>query len=463
VVRENKSTMSLAEPISVDPCPAEIELRLAAGGRLAFVSDLHLAVPPFDDFDATTELCELAVSLQEHPGEVILVLGGDVLDLLQVQAPRGEQAAMILASPTAAAAGEAVRQLAARPGTTVVYLVGNHDAALAWDGRSRALVAGHFGARHVALRAHVTVEGPGGGEVRLVAEHGDVLDRYNRRTDPFDPLDVPPGDHIVTEVVNRLEATSQRFPRLGLDQVDNVRPALMIPLWLVSSFFYRYMSQALRAFVVPLVALWAIVHLVATALVASDLYGLADLGNRAVRWTASVVLADLVLLLVLSTFLGRTFRRAAGAYSLPSPDEAHRETASRRAGVPALLDLRDPLASVLVTGHSHEPELVSFPDGRVAVDAGCWVRGLVPVTARFSMPPVFVPAYPVNWVEVRSAGDRVTVALWQRRLAVERRRLELLEWLAAKRPLPSPEAEPPRVVAEVAVTPRTVPASRQAG
>src|SRR5512132_776939 len=174
--------MSLPEPISVAPCPVEIELRLAAGGRLAFVSDLHLAVPPFDDFHATTELRELAASLREHPGEVILVLGGDVLDLLQVQAPRGEQAAMILASPTAVAAGEAVRQLAARPGATVVYLVGNHDAALAWDGRSRA--------HHVALRALVTVEGPGGGEVRLVTEHGDVLDRYNRRTDPFDPLDV---------------------------------------------------------------------------------------------------------------------------------------------------------------------------------------------------------------------------------------------------------------------------------
>src|SRR5512132_382453 len=212
--------MSLPEPISVAPCPVEIELRLAAGGRLAFVSDLHLAVPPFDDFHATTELRELAASLREHPGEVILVLGGDVLDLLQVQAPRGEQAAMILASPTAVAAGEAVRQLAARPGATVVYLVGNHDAALAWDGRSRALVAGHFSAHHVALRALVTVKGPGGGEVRLVTEHGDVLDRYNRRTDPFDPLDVPPGDHIVTEVVNRLEATSLRFPRLGLDQVD---------------------------------------------------------------------------------------------------------------------------------------------------------------------------------------------------------------------------------------------------
>ena len=29
MVRENTSTMSLPEPISVDPCPVEIELRLA--------------------------------------------------------------------------------------------------------------------------------------------------------------------------------------------------------------------------------------------------------------------------------------------------------------------------------------------------------------------------------------------------------------------------------------------------
>jgi UDP-2,3-diacylglucosamine pyrophosphatase LpxH len=450
--------MSDLEQISVDPCPVEVELRLPADGRLAFVSDLHLAVPPFNDFEATTELCELVASLLEHPGEVILLLGGDVLDLLQVEAPRGEHATRILAGPSAVVAGEAVRRLAARPGATVVYLVGNHDAALAWDGASRELVAAHFGAAHVALRARGVVESPAG-EVRVMAEHGDVLDRFNRRTDPFDPLDVPPGDHIVTEVVNRLEASSARHPRLALDQVDNVRPALMIPLWLVSSFFYRYMSQALQAFVVPLVALAVLVHLGATALVASDLYGLADLGNRAVRWTASVVIADLVLLLVLSTFLGRSFRRAAGAYGVPSPDDAREETATRRAGVPALLDLRDPGASVLVTGHTHEPDLVEFPDGRVTADAGCWVRGLVPVRARFSLPPVFVPAYPVNWVEVEAKAEGVAVALWQRRLRVEKRRLELLEWLAARRPLPSHGAQRARMVARAVVAPRTAAAS----
>jgi hypothetical protein len=449
-IRQNASMVP-----TVDPCPLDVELRLPPGGRLVFVSDLHLTEGGVtNDFHAASELCQLAESLYRHPGEVILALGGDVLDLLQVQAPREQQAARALSGQDAAALGRTLRRLAERPGVTVLYLVGNHDSTLAWDRAGRELVVRQLGISIVALYAHVRVETEGGGEVRVVAEHGDQLDRYNRRTDPFDPLDVPPGDHIVTEVVNRLEAATERYPELALDQVDNVRPALMIPWWIVSNFFYRYMGRALRNIAVPLVLLWILVHLLVGLLVTSEFERVAYLGHRAVRWTASLVLTDLLLLFLLSPVLGRIFRRAAAAYGVPSPHEAEEETANRRAGVPALLDRRDPEASVLVTGHTHEPGLVRFPDGRVAVDAGCWVRGLVPVPARCGLPPVFVPAYPVNWVDVQAVPQGVVVALWSRRLAVQRRRLELLEWLAAKRPLPSAEAEPPRVVEEAVVAPR---------
>ena len=443
---------------TVDPCPLDVELRLPAGGRLVFVSDLHLTEGGVtNDFQAATELCELVESLYRHPGEVVLVLGGDILDLLQVQAPREEQAVRALSGQDAATLGRILCRLAGRPGATIVYLVGNHDSALAWDPVGRELVMRQLGISVVALYAHVRVAGEDGTEVRVVAEHGDQLDRYNRRTDPFDPLDVPPGDHIVTEVVNRLEAAAERYPELGLDQVDNVRPALMIPWWIVSNFFYRYMGRAVRNFAVPIVLLWILGHLLVGLLVASEFERVAYLGNRAVRWTASVVLTDLLLLFLVSPVLGRLFRRAAAAYGVPSPHEAEEETANRRAGVPALLDRRDPEASVLVTGHTHEPGLVRFPDGRVAVDAGCWVRGLVPVPARCGLPPVFVSAYPVNWVDVQAAPGGVVVALWSRRLAVERRRLEALEWLAARRPLPRAAAEPPRVVEETVVAPRPAP------
>src|ERR671936_2480602 len=107
---------------AVDACPLDLELHLPAGGRLVFVSDLHLTEGGVtNDFHAAGELCELVRSLHAHPGEVILILGGDILDLLQVQAPRPEQTAKALAGPDAQVVGESLGALAARDGVTIVY------------------------------------------------------------------------------------------------------------------------------------------------------------------------------------------------------------------------------------------------------------------------------------------------------------------------------------------------------
>ena len=438
-----------------EPCPLDLELRLEPGGRFVFVSDLHLTdTGPSDDFAATAELCDLLGSLERHPGQVVLALGGDVLDLLQVAGPPEERVARVLDGPAAAPIGEALRRLAARPGATVLYLVGNHDSTLAWDGAARKLVADRFGVTDFTLHARLRVERADGdpnppGEVVVVAEHGDALDRWNRRTDPFDPLDGPVGDHVVAEFVNRLETANRRYPQLALDEVDNVRPGLLVPWWLVSNFFYKFMGRALRDFALPLVLLTIALNL-AVGLLVGDLGRIAYLGTRAVRWVSSFVLTNLALLALLSTFLGRSFRRAAAAYGLPTPDEAADEAAARRGNLPELLERRDPAATVLVTGHTHEPGLLHLPGDRVAADAGCWVRGLVPVRAWLALPPVFVPTYPVNWVDVQATGEGVAVDLWERRLAVTRR-MGKIERLVARRPLPPADAAPAQLVARAVV------------
>ncbi|HEX3201944.1 MAG TPA: metallophosphoesterase, partial [Actinomycetes bacterium] len=271
-----------------DPCPLDLELRLEPGGRFVYVSDLHLTdTGPSDDFAATAELCELLDSLRDHPGQVVLALGGDILDLLQVGGSPEERVARVLDGPAAEPIGEALRRLSARPGATVLYLVGNHDSTLAWDAAARKLVTDRFGVTDFALHARVRVErADGGGEVVVVAEHGDALDRWNRRTDPFDPLDVPVGDHVVAEFVNRLEGASGRYPQLALDQVDNVRPGLLVPWWLVSNFFYKFMGRALRDFALPLVLLTIALNLVVGLLV-GDPGRVAELGSRAVRWVST--------------------------------------------------------------------------------------------------------------------------------------------------------------------------------
>lgn len=441
-------------PPGIAPCPVQLTLELDPSGRLAFVSDVHLSGGgPASHFAAAAELAELLGSLRNHPGQVVLVLGGDILDLLQAQRPghatlnRAMDRAMD--SPDAAALGQALRELGARPSVTIVYLVGNHDAALAWDASARQRLVREFGVHHVALRVQVhvrTQDGPG--DVWLLAEHGDALDPHNRRTDPFDPLDSPAGEHFVTEVVNRLDAAAAHHPRLGLDQADNVRPATLVPTWLVANFFYRFLSQALRRFALPLAVLFLLLHLPLVALVLNDLSGrlaeAGELGASAIRWALGVVAVDLVLLAGLSAFLGRSLQRAVPVYGgRPAGDP---DPAARAATMTALLDCHAPNAQILLTGHTHQACLTTTPDGRVLVDAGCWVRALVPARSRLGLPPVFAPIYPCTWAEVRPAPTGVTVMLWQRRLAV-RRRLTMIERLVVAGRLPPAAAAPPRIIA----------------
>jgi UDP-2,3-diacylglucosamine pyrophosphatase LpxH len=439
------------------PCPEEIALQVGPGARVVFVSDVHLTGGgPVADFGATEELVELLDELGRHDGDALLLLGGDILDLLQAGGSAPEAVDRVLAAPDGQAVATAAAALSRRPEATVVYLVGNHDSALAWDEEARRRVGEAFGVDRFALRARVAVPTEDGGTVTVLAEHGHALDVYNRHADPYDPLDSPAGDHVVLEVVNRFDLLAPERPDLGLDQIDNVRPSAAVPIWLVSNFFYRFLRRTLRRFALPLAALFVLLHLPVVTLVLRDLHAhrrseeVARLTDRAIIWLFAVVVVDLVLFVALAGFLGRSLRDAASVYG-GTPDDDEVDKARRAAAMGELLTVRDPTASVLLAGHTHRALLVPGGRGRVVADAGCWIQGLVPVRAWFALPPVFVPAYPCTWTEVAPAVGGVRVSLWERPLAVVHR-LSLLERLVMHgRPAPSRPAPARKVIEELAV------------
>jgi UDP-2,3-diacylglucosamine pyrophosphatase LpxH len=449
------------DPSTADvvPCPEEIALELDPGGRIVFVSDVHLTGGgPVADFGATDELVELLTELAGHDGDALLLLGGDILDLLQAGGTPVEAVDRVLAAPDAQAVAAAARALAARPGATVVYLVGNHDSALAWDDEARRRVGAAFGIDQFALHARVAVQSLDGDTVTVLAEHGHALDVYNRHADPYDPLDSPAGDHVVQEVVNRFDLLAPDRPDLGLDQIDNVRPSAAVPIWLVSNFFYRFLRRTLRRFALPLAGLFVLLHLPVATLVLHDLRlhrrseEVARLTDRAIVWLFAIVIVDLVLFVLLATFLGRSLRDAAAIYG-GTPDSDEVDRARRAAAMGELLTIRDPGASVLLAGHTHRSLLVPGGRGRVVADAGCWIQGLVPVRAWFSLPPVFVPAYPCTWLQVLPAVGGAQVSLWERPLSVVHR-LSLLERLVMRgRPAPT-TPKPARKVLEETALPR---------
>jgi hypothetical protein len=442
-----------AGDLRADPCERVVELDLPPGGRLTFLSDLHYTERgPLADFQAGDALHQLLQSVRAHQGPVILALGGDVLDLLQLSGPRDQAVARALEGGDARRLGEELHGLAERPDATIVYLIGNHDSSLAWDGAGRRRVAHELAADHVGLHLRVRLHGPDGREVTLVAEHGDALDLYNRRSDPFDPLDSPVGDHIVTELVRRMDTMTERRPELALDQVNNVRPSAMVPTWMVANFFYRFLSRALQDVALPLIGLFLLLHVPIVATLAAGIWGrlgtVGELSGRLARWAVLVAGVDLVLLAAVIAFVGRTLQQAVAVYG-GSPQELASGTgtddSARHEGAAQLLARRDPAARVLLHGHTHQASFSRLGGGHVSVDSGCWIRALVPVRAWLGLPPVFVPTYPCTWIEVDPASQGVEVRLWERRVAVPRR-LFAGERLLARGKLPTAESQPPRLL-----------------
>ena len=94
------------------------------------------------------------------------------------------------------------------------------------------------------------------------------------------------------------------------------------------------MGRALRDFALPLVLLTIALNL-AVGLLVGDLGRIAYLGSRAVRWVSSFVLTNLALLASCRPSWGRSFRRAAAAYGLPTPTRPPTRPRPARATCPS--------------------------------------------------------------------------------------------------------------------------------
>jgi hypothetical protein len=102
---------------------------------------------------------------------------------------------------------------------------------------------------------------------------------------------------------------------------------------------------------------------------------------------------------------------------------------------------------VFVSGHTHLPSLFELERSngerrRVAVNSGCWLRQLQPVSPRLKGPPVFVSKFVLTHVRVYVKDSSLHVELWDHPKPAEQhltRTERLLSW--NRRP-PQPSASP---------------------
>jgi hypothetical protein len=142
------------------PVPDRIELDLPATAIVLVCSDLLAGIATAASRQTEHDLAD---RLAGWLGPCALIFNGDLVELWAD--PAATVAAALAAHPELTLA---VRAFVAEPDRTVVAMVGNHDAGLAWDGVSADTLTLQWGAR-CALGvdlAWTTPAGPPGGALR---------------------------------------------------------------------------------------------------------------------------------------------------------------------------------------------------------------------------------------------------------------------------------------------------------
>ena len=401
-----------------------LDVEVPLGGRALVVSDMHLAAP--STAASRQAARELAVALEGWAGPGVLVLNGDILELL-LGDNAGDPAPALAAHPRFTAA---LSRFAAEPGRRILYVVGNHDGRLAWDADAVRTVADQTGAE-LCLAAEVRFETGGGPRVVRI-EHGHRLDPSNAFADPRNPLDIPLGHHVVKEALPALESA------LWLSGVEHLADPASIPSFIASRLAYRKMARYLGWLAVPLALALAVKIPLVVAL--AERRGRAaslESWSRHLLMIAGVIFIDVALVGVTVAIGARqAWKALAGSLRALGSREGNRAAEDEaetliRAG-----------HAGFITGHTHRAELRPVGNGFYA-NTGCCDEILVERPGRLGLPPVFGAEQERTWVELEAGGE-LRVRLHHTRSPQQCERL--LERLVARRRPETPLR--PAVVAE---------------
>lgn len=359
-----------------------LEILVPAGGRILVANDLHLG-----GHGSHQPVEELTATIERASGPGILVLNGDILELALGTPP---DIRLILQREGRLTA--AVRAFAAEPGRRVVYVLGNHDSRLAWDGGAATAVAEAF-ACDLALALELDIE-TGSGRRKVRVEHGHRLDPPNAYTDPRDPLDVPFGLHVT----RHLSPVITHYPIF--DDSVNLADGLAFPRFVASRLTYRRFARHLKWLALPFLA--AILLKLPLTL---TLLSKSHIGARIAEWPdrflflGGLVVADLVLVIAAMAIAAYAVWEATVNVGMLSMRRGRNDAVR----ADALARIREGYAG-MITGHTHQAELAPLGAGFYA-NAGCCAEVVEETRARLGPLPVFRAVRQTAWVEMEAGSD----------------------------------------------------------
>ncbi|HEY2278855.1 MAG TPA: metallophosphoesterase [Streptosporangiaceae bacterium] len=363
-----------------------LDVDVPPGGTVITISDLHL--PPVRT-DVSGRSCEtLAHRLNEHPGPLTVVLAGDVVELLGY--PDATVTDILRAHEDLCVALTAVT---ARGGQ-VIYAIGNHDSDLACDVKAADAVRDMTGAT-LCLSADLILDD--GRKIRV--EHGHQLDPYNCFHDPRNALDTPLGHHIVREVMPRIEWLGRGW----VDGAHEMADPTDFPSFIGSRMVYRKLGRHLWWLIAIPLALLIVIRVGVFAAFTTR-YPDTDVWVHRAEILGYGAAADLVVIMVVVALMARRAWLSISTLALGNRGYGQNHAARQRA-----CDLVADGYHGFISGHTHHPELAASGAGFYANSGSCTsvVEG---IGGKFGLPPAYVRAQQICWVEITRDGVELVSA-----------------------------------------------------
>ncbi len=411
-------------------------LELPENTLVVFVSDSHIGGDPgCDGFESPQELEALFDELAREQRPVELILAGDFFDFLQIgTVPDGSnRASTTISRPEYERLFAPLKRFREADEKRVIYLPGNHDAETFWNPEIQETLRESGLVDEFAYYYLASIEA--GTERRVIyCEHGNQFDPANTVEDYHDRLDTPLGHHVVMDFTRRVAPYGEISKGLDLSEIKMVYPLVAIPRWIASRYFYDFAGKVAAYLLLPLLVAYAIYRIATYFLAVAQgnparLFGGSQELPQVHELFIDIVLFGLVILAIFAIFflvIRHAVRRALAAVSPQgkprySPAEASQQEIQavlNGEAKPPMNPAVDPMSiDVFVSGHTHLPSFseLETPDGRrvVAVNSGCWLRQLQPVSPRLKGPPVFVSKFVLTYVRAFAQEGRLRVELWE--------------------------------------------------
>ena len=382
------------------------------------VSDLHMGGDgQLQHCDYRSELITFLQELAKEDPDTELLIVGDTFGFWELTLVHGlDKLEHIIRAHQAIF--DQLRVTGAR--ITVTMMVGNHDYDLACDpGFATNLRAYNI---HLDTSLHVvrTV-----GDRNIWIEHGQQHDEFNTFPEYGNLYALPVGYFITQTFVSGASRHSDFGTGAWLKDIRSVG-TMQIPDWILSNYFYREMSTALRWFLLPflLLAGMTVVAIVGESLRVLGIVdynilfqnslmsrlGIIDNVLQVVIAINSIFLVLFGLpMAVMSHDLTRTLRRfrvLTGHRMTPNLDTV--EPYLR--GAKEVFESNDKVA-VFIFGHTHDAFLKRLaPVGQVVLNTGTWLKLLHRVPVRFGwLPAVYYPSYRLNYFLIEEEHEKLVI------------------------------------------------------